>query len=506
MPRKLIFPSILLFLLAVLPYCRLLKGESLFDDIQVIRNNRDLIAHGSFQEIFTFVMKPTRPVADLFLALGEWISPRLTFGQRALSLFLHALNTVLLWAVLLKINASLRNELPKLVLFSAAALFAVTPVQSEAVLIAQYRMDMLGVFFSLLACWCWFRKKEQEEKGESPLVWAIALFLSFGGAALSKEPYAVIAPCFVALVVWVTTNGKNPLELFLLTLCWPIFWWMVLLAKMRSDAASAYPFTDFLGYSIISPWQHFLLAGHALIEGFGKVLTGQQLTIVRLHDRINYEASAIGLRSVLALSCFLGFSVFLFFRDKWLRLSGGMLLLCILPYLLVPNLNIGSEHYWYFGSAAVWLTGAIFLWRFQKKFVARPAVWFAIFFISFGTAHLFNLEKRLSTMGTRLDFYLAELKSYPKVADRWIDLAASMVESPRKNLASLARRMLDEAIFLDPNHPLLPSNEYFYSVRMGNKEEARKKYQKLVQIYNTRPDDLLSFRAFWKANFGEEPS
>ena len=114
-------------------------------------------------------------------------------GYHAVNLLLHALNTLLVWRLLLRL------EVPGA--WFAGAVFAAHPVHVESVAWIIERKDLLSAFFYLCAVHTWLRYTESLAKRQ--LVLCLALF----AVALLSKSIAVTLPAALLLLTWWRTGN-----------------------------------------------------------------------------------------------------------------------------------------------------------------------------------------------------------------------------------------------------------------------------------------------------------
>ena len=141
----------LLLAVAMLVYGNTLLNSFTFDDIPYILNN-PAVTHPSVSGLFhpTRASNVFRPVTFATFALNLAAGGAHPFGYHLLNLLLHALVTLLLYAVLRKLLESVQQGAT--VAWVAALLFAVHPIHTEAVASIVGRFELLAVGF-LLAAW-----------------------------------------------------------------------------------------------------------------------------------------------------------------------------------------------------------------------------------------------------------------------------------------------------------------------------------------------------------------
>ena len=109
-------------------------------------------------------------------------------GYHAVNVALHALNSVLLWRLLVRLSVPGA--------WLAAAVFAVHPVHVDSVAWIIERKDLLSALFYLGAVHVWLRFKEQSSPGR----WLLCLLLLLG--ALLSKSIAVTLPAALLLLQW----------------------------------------------------------------------------------------------------------------------------------------------------------------------------------------------------------------------------------------------------------------------------------------------------------------
>ena len=176
-----------------------------------------------------------------------------------LNVLLHAGSAIAAFQVLCRL---VRNDLAAL---SGAAIFAVHPVQVEAVTWVSGMKDVLSGMLSLMALWMYleFSHRSQHIPSRTSRRWIVytAGFVAFAGATLAK-PQAV-AIVGVAVVVDVLLMGRTFRLACVALLPW--FLWCVPVAIMTRHAQPA-------SLIHVSPFFRPVVALDALAFYFGKIL------------------------------------------------------------------------------------------------------------------------------------------------------------------------------------------------------------------------------------------
>ena len=181
-------------LLAGLVYVNALHNPFVYDDyhtvvqnpsIQDMRNLRALLLHDV-----------TRPVISISYAIDRAIWGAAPFGFHVTSVLLHMLNVVLLFHVARRLSGN------QLVAFSAAALFAVHPMMTEAVGYISGRSEVLCTTWFLAALLCgrrWVR-------GDGPR-WGVAT-VGLWVCALATKETAAMFPFVFAAYDWLASGDE----------------------------------------------------------------------------------------------------------------------------------------------------------------------------------------------------------------------------------------------------------------------------------------------------------
>jgi tetratricopeptide (TPR) repeat protein len=116
------------------------------------------------------------------------------WGHHLTNVLLHAINTVLLFVVLLRMTRA-----PWRSLF-VAALFGLHPLHVESVAWISERKDVLSGTFWMLALWAYVRRSELARSGMRGAAAFYALALAFFALGLMSKPMLVTLPCVLLLL------------------------------------------------------------------------------------------------------------------------------------------------------------------------------------------------------------------------------------------------------------------------------------------------------------------
>lgn len=193
----------LVFALALVLYSNTLGNNFVFDDGTLIVQNPYIVGMRSWPKLFTRGYWPEelgeklyRPMTMLSYGVNLRFLGRLNPSPyHTVNVFLHAANSALVCALVLALFGQQR----RLLALAAGLIFAVHPIQVDAVAPIYGRAELLAAFFYLLTLWLWTRADPARplEKNTGLALGCFALGL------LSKES-AITLPAAALLCDWVT--------------------------------------------------------------------------------------------------------------------------------------------------------------------------------------------------------------------------------------------------------------------------------------------------------------
>ncbi len=206
--------SCLLCIIVLSIYGNALYAGWQMDDRPNILDNTALQIHDLMPETLwqTFFSQANhkrlyRPFPSLSFALNWYLGKDDPFGYHFVNIAIHVLNAFLLYLVtagLLRAPALKRNysqEAIRFVALLAAALWAVNPIQTQAVTYIVQRMASMAAFFYLLGMY-WYMQARLSAKGIRRALYFLACALSFLCALGSKEN-TIMLPAALLLVEFV---------------------------------------------------------------------------------------------------------------------------------------------------------------------------------------------------------------------------------------------------------------------------------------------------------------
>ena len=212
MPRSR-FSTVLLvavpLLLAVAVYGRVLHGELLYDDVRSVRDNPAVTDLGGTVAGFgRALLQGGRPTTDLTLAVDRAVGGSGTFAFHVTNLLLHLAATLL---VLVFTRAVLRlagSGAVDGVAVAVAGLFALHPLQTEAVSYVTQRAEVLASAFYLATLLALLRADRAGPRAPGLGFGALALLLFALG--MGAKPILVTAPVAFLLLLASVPGGEAP--------------------------------------------------------------------------------------------------------------------------------------------------------------------------------------------------------------------------------------------------------------------------------------------------------
>lgn len=175
---------IIIIALSMMVYLNTLNNDFAYDDSHLVENNPAIRSWKNFSEIARPSQRPVRAITYM-IDYSIWkLNP---FGFHLTNIFLHAIAAALLFLFL-------NHFLDKNLSFLVTLLFALHPIQTEAVAAIANRKEMLMSAFFLLAFILYLKKSKH-------WIFFVLSYICYGFALLSKE-VAVTLPVMVFVYDW----------------------------------------------------------------------------------------------------------------------------------------------------------------------------------------------------------------------------------------------------------------------------------------------------------------
>ena len=203
--------GILVFVLIL--YGNTFHGDFVFDDVPNIVDRADLHMEGlSLPAVLDACTwdrggeeRIYRPVSNLSFAVNHWIGGLRPAGYHVANLLIHLVATLFVFKailLLLEIGKVSRPSADRLLIAGVATLlWAVHPMQTQAVTYIVQRMASLAAMFYVVGIWAWLKFRIASVAADSRRPWGFAfLALLMATLALGSKENAALFPAALLLV------------------------------------------------------------------------------------------------------------------------------------------------------------------------------------------------------------------------------------------------------------------------------------------------------------------
>lgn len=360
--------AVAIVVLAIVAHAAALPGGFIWEDREAIAENPDILSPQGLREFWFSSEQPDYwPVAYTTLWLEYRVWGAWAPGFRAMNLFWHACNALLLWALLARLRV--RGA------WLCGAIFAVHPVTVESVAWCFQSKTLLSATFALLALGCYLRAGEARDavpasaaRAGRGVGWYAAALLLFLLGMLTKS----------SVVMW-------PFVLLLAR------WWQRRRLGWRELAAVIPFFLVSLGMGLVAVWfqtyrsigtdfelirddglaSRLALAGRAIWFYVGKTLLPVRLSFIYPRWPLGVASPSVYLPDVALVGVFVAAWRY---RAAWgmaVLVAGAYLVLNLFPVLGVTNIyfmrySLVADHWQYLalpGTLALFVGGGTYLWQ-----------------------------------------------------------------------------------------------------------------------------------------------
>lgn len=192
-------------MLWVLYYPALLGSRFLVDDYANLQQLSEVGVHGYASYIFSGISGSLgRPLSLLSFALQYQSWPLNAFSFKAVNLFIHMLNGMLVFFILRKLSGHLKFSRPEITIISCSvtALWLLHPIQLTTTLYIIQRMTELSAFFTLSGILFYLHSRPlvmQDILSIRGIVTGLCIYLFLLLAVLCKEN-GILLPLFILII------------------------------------------------------------------------------------------------------------------------------------------------------------------------------------------------------------------------------------------------------------------------------------------------------------------
>lgn len=412
---------------AALAYFSALGADFQFDDYNVIVDNPAVHSLAAWWD----GMPGIRPLLKLSYTLN-WLADPGPAGFHAVNILLHLVNIVLVWHLTAHLPAPGGWEHgPALgrVRILATLLFALHPVQTEAVTYVSGRSMSLMAAFGLAGLLCWL-----EAPGRArPRWWQAAALGAFAAAILTKE-VAVVLPLALLLLPGDGPRRRHPAALLALATAGLI----ALFAVFGYQRLLTEPMPRGIGVNLLSE-------ANAIYYLIGQVLRPGALNIDPELPELTAWSWLAGLE-VAGIAAALLTAWRVRRSEAWLSFGIFWFFLLLLPtHSLIPRLDLASERHLYLAGLGLYWLAAVAV---TAALPARRPAWhlaaLVLAMVGMTYTHLRNGDYR-----DEISLWQQTTRVEPGNPRAWNNLGWAYFLAVRRDEA---RQAFQQALLLDPEH------------------------------------------------------
>jgi len=412
---------------AALAYAGALGADFQFDDYNVIVDNPAVHSLAAWWD----GMPGIRPLLKLSYTLN-WLADPGPAGFHAVNVLLHLINIALVW----RLTAHLpvpggweHGPALRRVRILATLLFALHPVQTEAVTYVSGRSMSLMAAFGLAGLLCWLEAPGRDR----PWLWKTAALAAFAAAILTKE-VAVVLPLALLLLPGDGPRRRHPAALLglatvALVALFAVFGYQRLLTE---------PMPRGIGVNLLSE-------ANALYYLIGQLLRPGALNIDPELPELTAWSWLAGLE-VAGIAAALLAAWRMRRSEAWLSFGIFWFFLLLLPtHSLIPRLDLASERHLYLaGLGLYWLAAVAITALFPSRRPAWHLAALALALTGMTFTHLRNGDYR-----DEISLWQQTTRIEPGNPRAWNNLGWAYFLAVRRDEA---RRAFQQALLLDPEH------------------------------------------------------
>ena len=477
MPTKRWFLLFLAASITFLVYSPSLQNQFIWDDLHLIANDIHVKSFKYFLTVFnTHLFQDIggsnfyRPLQMISFMLDYSVWKLNPFGYHFTNLFFHILNVILTYFLVSRIFKNSNIGL------LAGLIFAIHPVNTEAVTYISGRADPLSAFFFLSALLSYIKFREKRVRP-----WLFVLSLAcFILALLVKESVIVF---ILAVILYDSfVSGQRVVNLRTMKAYTPYLLISVFYIFLRV-------FLLGIPFKLLErlPLKIYLLTmSKVLVSYLGLLFFPLNLHMERIELLVDSVFSFQIIFSLIVLACLALFFAIAYKKNKRLFFCGAFSLITLFPMLNILTINALIAEHWLYLPSIGFCAIAAFLFNkavdLKKPFFKQSAVKQIIILglICFLAFFAIRTVLRNVEWGRPVEFYKNMIKLSPYSARGHLNLGSLYISA--KNYR-LARPEFEEAFKLNPMDPLYYQGMgYLDYVEKKDKKSALKNWKKALEI------------------------
>lgn len=486
---------ILIFFIIACCYCNTLEADWHFDDLPNILWNKalhlpDLSPSSLYQTFFAYPLQQGnffRPISNLSFALNWFVGQNNVIGYHLVNRLIHFLTTVFLYKTILLLFTiprlqDLYRGKEQFIALLAATLWAVNPIQTQAITYIVQRMASLAALFYIVGIFLYLKGRLSNSKGSRYLIYLLGSFIVYLLALGSKEN-TIMFPCSLLLIEIIFFQSSFSLNkkhlLFLITTLA-----LVTVAGLILTNCKPFSFLDTYQSRSYNILERVLTEARIIIYYLSQILYPIPTRLSLTHD-IHLSTSFFKPLSTLPSILFLTTLTFwAILKHKKYPLIAFAILFFLLNHLVestIIPLELFFEHRNYLPSLFLFLplaTGAQLIVDFYKP---KPIMRFCI--ISFLILLITSLSTgtwiRNQVWITEESLWKDSLLKAPNTAKSYINLAHTYLNQGKLGIAFELNREALEKFSPTPWKNTLRSYH-----NMGNIMQELQQYNNAIYLYD----------------------
>lgn len=474
--------SVLLVFITFAVYANILPNKLFFDDEELIYKNAYVSNLRYLPKYFTTNMiagagktsNMYRPILTASFAIDHLFWGSNPFGYHLTSILLHAANGILVFFLIYKLFKD------KLAAFLTAVFFIIHPVQSEAVIYASGRTDLLYSFFGLSGILSFLLTLERQKN--RPIWYLVSIFF-FILSILSKET-AIVIPLILMVIYFVYPKNMKNNILKPVDLLFSFFVLDIIYVFLRLTILN---FADTLNfYTTVNIYSNHLFVrlftfAYVFFQYLFMLVFPKDLIFSRQFKIINFPTDPW-------VISFLVFILTSFIFLHWFKAKNRLFpfafcwfFLFILPVSgIIPINSIIAEHYLYLPSVSFFLLiSSLFVKILDKIHTPNKK---SLFMVTVAVILLLlSLRTIIRTFDWRdaITFYSTSLKQSPWNIPMRNNLAMAYAENGQLDSAINEYKMIIGKNDVYPNVHHNLGNAY---KTLGKYKEAETEYKKALEM------------------------
>lgn len=486
------WPIVVVAALSLILYLNTLKNGFVLDDEDVIVNSSLIKDFSNLNKLFdkdyfTLSGEMTyRPVVTLSYFMDYKLSGLEPYGYHLTNIFLHALNSVLLYFFLALITRpSAVNNCDQPLLqphLLVSVLFAAYPLLTEAVNVPSYREDILVFLFYISAFSLYLLVRSGAVGPRLSRVPLYSLSCILYSLALFSKEMAITLPFAIYCYEWIYFNKKklpHPYNTGYIGITLAYIYIRFYYFHNPASLVKVYaPSWGILETLLTIPW---LLLNYLKLTVFPISLSSDHIIdSVKSVSSILFVPPAVIIASILAMAI-MGHK-----RKKGIAFGILYFFITLMPvYNIAPIAMPMAERYLYLPvSGLAIVAGSALGLIFEKLQTLKQAFLILVFLLFIAVLYSINTVKRNTIWGDDYLFWLKTVKVSPKSERAHLNLGAVYFDHGKLNEAAEEVKAAIEINPLDPQFYTLMGMIY---AGQNSLDKAVSEFQTVLKLMPTHP-------------------